>query len=82
MQRPAREEIRPEPVRRQELWRELLLGEDPRVAEVAGSAWVVGAGGFRLRMRQLAGLPARPPAPVSQPGARIVTQEQQPQREA
>jgi putative transposase len=49
---PWYEGLSPEPGRRQALWREFLLGEDPKEAVVRREDWVVGGAGFRRRMRR------------------------------
>jgi hypothetical protein len=43
--------------RRQALWREFLLGEDPKEAAVRGADRVIGSDVFRQRMRELEGRP-------------------------
>jgi REP-associated tyrosine transposase len=63
---PWYEALSPEGGRRQGLWREFLLGDDPKEGAVRESGWAVGGEGFRLRLRQVAGRPAprrrgRPP---------------------
>jgi putative transposase len=55
---PWHEALSPEPARRQELWREFLMADDPKEAEVRREDWVVGSEGFRCRMHQAAGRPA------------------------
>jgi putative transposase len=55
---PWYEALAAEPGRRQALWREFLLGEDPKEAAVRRQDWVVGGAAFRTRMQQCAGRPA------------------------
>jgi putative transposase len=55
---PWYEELSPEPTRRQQLWREFLLGEDVKEAAVRRPDWVVGSETFRQRMQQAASRPA------------------------
>jgi putative transposase len=44
--------------RRQQLWREFLLGEDPREEVVRRGDWAIGDDSFRLRVLQAQGRPA------------------------
>jgi putative transposase len=55
---PWYEELAPEPERRQQLWREFLMADDPKEAEVRRPDWIVGSEAFRRRMQQAAGRPA------------------------
>jgi putative transposase len=43
--------------RRQQLWREFLVGDDPREEEVRHGDWVIGSDDFRRRVTQLLGRP-------------------------
>jgi putative transposase len=61
------------PGRRQQLWREFLLGEDVREEEVRRGDWAIGDADFRRRVRLEQGRPAprrrgRPPKAVAQEG--------------
>jgi putative transposase len=73
---PWYEALSPEAARRRVLWREFLLGEDAKEAEVQRSDWVVGGEEFRRRMRQAAGRPAprRRGRPSRGPESRIIPQ--------
>lgn len=58
-----------EPARRQERWREFLVGDDPKEDAVRRAEWVVGDAVFCERMRQVHGRPVgrrrgRPPTRV------------------
>src|SRR5262249_39626032 len=55
---PWYRELAEEAGRRQQLWREFLLGDDPREAAVRQGDWAVGDDAFRRRMRQEHGRPA------------------------
>jgi len=54
---PCYMELSPDASRRQELWREFLLGEDDREEAVKQGDWAVGDDGFRERMAQALGRP-------------------------
>jgi putative transposase len=51
-------ELAKAPERRQQMWRELLMGEDPREEAVRKGDWVVGEEAFRKRAGQELGRPA------------------------
>src|SRR5207245_1568743 len=61
-------ELASTPQRRQALWREFLMGEDPKEAQVQRGDWTTGEEPFRLRLEQRGGRPVprrrgRPPRP-------------------
>ena len=49
--------LSPDAERRQELWREFLLGDDPHEEEVRRDDWAIGSDDFRRRVVQLQGRP-------------------------
>jgi len=49
---PWYEQLAVEPARRQALWREFLLGEDPKEEEIGADDWVIGAPAFRRRLHR------------------------------
>jgi putative transposase len=51
-------ELASEPARRQALWRDFLVGEDPKEPAVRGQDWVVGSAVFRRRMHRRDARPA------------------------
>jgi putative transposase len=55
---PAYLELSPDPGRRQQLWREFLVGEDPREAHLRRGDWALGDDGFKQRMAKVLGRPA------------------------
>ncbi|HEX5271443.1 MAG TPA: transposase [Gemmataceae bacterium] len=62
---PWHEALSPDPARRRHLWREFLLGNDPKEEAVRRSDWVVGGEEFRRQMYRVAGRPA--PRPRGRP---------------
>jgi putative transposase len=62
---PCYTELSPDLARRQRLWREFLLGDDPREEAVRKGDWAVGDDGFRGRMAQVLGRPL--PRPRGRP---------------
>ncbi len=56
---PWYEELAATPRQRQELWRQFLLGDDPREATVRQADWAIGDEAFRQRLQQRQGRPAR-----------------------
>jgi putative transposase len=54
---PWYEGLSPEPARRQALWREFLLGDDPKEAEVRREEGVIGGEEFRRRTRRVQSRP-------------------------
>src|SRR5205809_4548627 len=62
---PWYEALSADSVRRQERWREFLLGEDAKEEVVRQSDWVIGGGDFRRRQQRPQGraLPRRPSRP-------------------
>jgi putative transposase len=55
---PWYEELAADPRRRQVLWRDFLLGDDPKEAAVRRQDWVLGSAGFRRQMQRRAARPA------------------------
>jgi putative transposase len=53
---PCYRELSPDPGRRQLLWREFLLADDVREAEVRRAEWALGDDGFRRQMAAVHGL--------------------------
>ena len=49
---PWYEALATEPARRQTLWQEFLLGEDPKEETVRRDDWVIGGAAFRRRMQR------------------------------
>jgi putative transposase len=62
---PCYTELSPDPRRRQQLWREFLLGEDVRAEVIQRGEWALGDGDFRGRMAQILGRPL--PRPRGRP---------------
>jgi putative transposase len=60
MANPWYEELAAEAQYRQQRWRELLLRDDPREAEVRQATWAAGADSFRGRLQDVRGRPTRP----------------------
>jgi putative transposase len=63
---PWYEQLSPNPTRRQRLWREFLLGEDPKEETIQASEWAIGSEDFRRRLQRPASRPVprdrgRPP---------------------
>jgi putative transposase len=56
---PWYQALSPDAARRQALWREFLLGEDPKEQEMRRGDWVIGGEGFRGRLHR-PGLRAEP----------------------
>lgn len=54
---PLYAELAESAVRRQQLWRDFLLGDDPREAAVQRGEWAVGDESFRDRLQSLRGRP-------------------------
>ncbi len=54
---PSYEELSPDPVRRQELWRAFLLGEDEREAAIRRGDWALGDAVFQKRIAAVLGRP-------------------------
>jgi putative transposase len=54
---PCYTELAPDKGRRQQLWREFLLGEDGREEAIQRGDWAVGDDAFRQRMAQVLGRP-------------------------
>jgi putative transposase len=77
---PAYLELSPDPQRRQQLWQEFLLGDDPREAEIRRGGWAVGSDSFRQAMALVLGRPqprrrGRPSKqPVQPNGHRLILQ--------
>ena len=59
-------EMSPRPERRQELWREFLLADDPREGKIRQADWALGDDQFRIQMAQVLGRPV--PGPRGRPG--------------
>jgi putative transposase len=55
---PWYEALSPEPARRQALWRDFLLGDDPKEEAVRRDDWVIGGPAFRRRMQRRGARPA------------------------
>jgi putative transposase len=55
---PWYEELSPDPEQRCRLWREFLVGSDPKEEAVRQGDWVIGGARFRQRMQRLAARPA------------------------
>jgi putative transposase len=49
---PWYEQWSPDPARRQQLWREFLLAEDPKEQAIQASEWVIGDENFRRRLQR------------------------------
>jgi putative transposase len=56
---PWYRELSTEGGRRQALWRDFLLGEDPREEDIRQGAWAIGDAAFHLRLEQERGRPVR-----------------------
>ena len=50
-------EMSPNPERRQQLWREFLVAEDPRERTIRQGDWAIGDDGFRSQMSEVLGRP-------------------------
>jgi putative transposase len=71
---PCYTELSADPERRQQLWREFLLGEDVREEVVRRGEWALGDDEFRGRMAQVPGRPLPRPRgrpPKSAKGAAV-----------
>jgi putative transposase len=55
---PWYEALSPEAARRQALWRDFLLGDDPKEEAVRRDDWVIGGAAFRRRMQRCRARPA------------------------
>ena len=55
---PCYAELSPDPRRRQELWREFLVGEDVREATIRGQDWAIGGDDLRVRRAEVLSRPA------------------------